>query len=97
MKAFVRSFRKASFERSGHGVESMDVTLHSPEGGSGKSKYEDARYQRTLANEDDKFIEETLFGKPYERDFASLVVNQISDEEESLGVPAALWHRAEMR
>jgi len=93
LKAFVKSFRKAHFERSGYGIESMDVTIHS-DGGKGKSKYEDARYQRTLANNDDQFIENMIFGKGYTGDFADRTIEEISREEESLGVPAAFWMRS---
>lgn len=92
LKAFTRSFRKASFERSGFGVESMDATIYS-EDGNGKSKYEDARYQRSLINNDDQFLEASLFGKGYIRDFADSTIEEIQREEESLGVAAAFWMR----
>lgn len=49
IRAFVTAFRKASFERSGYGVESMDVTLYRDDG-DGKSKFDDARYQRSIAD-----------------------------------------------
>lgn len=81
VRAFVKAFRKTSFERGGY-AESMDVTLHS-DSGDGRSKYEDARYQRTLENED-------------ERGFENDVVREIEEEELSLGMPAALWIRAEL-
>lgn len=98
VRAFVSAFRKASFERSGFGVESMDVTLHSDDG-DGKSKYEDARYQRELVDREDEIIEEMTFGersRGFTRDFAGSLVDQLSREEESLGVPAAMWMRAEI-
>ena len=92
LKAFVKAFRKASFERSGYAVESMDVTIHS-EDGDEKSKCEDIRYQRTLADPDDQFIEGMIFGKRYAHDFADRTIAELSNEEESLGVPAAFWAR----
>lgn len=95
LQAFVRSFRKASFERSGYGVESMDVTIHS-EDGDGKSKYEDARYQRTLADPDDQFIEDNIFLRGrHTNDFSDKTIVALSNEEEALGVPAAFWARME--
>lgn len=95
LKAFIRSFRKASFERSGYNVESMDVTIHSNDG-DGKSKYEDAKYQRTLVDNDDQYIEDAIFkhGR-VTNDFAARTINELTDEEESLGIPAAFWARAE--
>lgn len=93
LKSFIRAFRKASFERGGYGVESMDVTIHSHDGGDGKTKYEDARYQRTLADQDDQFIEWSLFGKRHAEDYT---IDNLSAEEESLGVPAAFWARANL-
>lgn len=95
LKAFIKSYRKATYERSGYGVESMDVTIHS-EDGDGKSKYEDARYQRELVDNDDQHIENIIFGKRYTRDPAGHAIAELSNEEESLGVPAAFWARANM-
>lgn len=95
IRAFVKSFRKANFERSGF-AESMDVTLHSDDG-DGKSKYEDARYQRTLVNPDDQFAESALFDKPYERNFTERLLDDIDEEEQNLRVPAAFWMRADLK
>ncbi len=96
LRAFVSSFRKASFERSGYGVESMDVTIHSDDG-DGKSKYEDARYQRTLADPDDEFIEDNIFKHGRSTtDFSAATIAALSNEEETLGVPAAFWSRVEL-
>lgn len=75
----------------GYGVESMDVTLHSDDG-DGKSKYEDERFQRTLADHDDSFIEGAMFGKRYARD---RTIDDIENEELATGVPAAFWMRSE--
>lgn len=100
IRSFVKAFRKASFERSGFNVESMDVTLHSDEG-DGKSKYEDERYQRTLADADDEYLEDA-YGKrilgrgTHGRDFANGLIEHLSREEEELGVPACMWMRAEL-
>lgn len=94
VRAFVKSFRKASFERSGY-AESMDATIHS-DGGDGRSKYEDARYQRTLANPDDQFLESALFDRGYERNFSDDLIDEIDKEEQSIRVPAAFWMRAEL-
>lgn len=99
VSSFIRAFRKASFERSGYGVESMDVTLHSDDG-DGASKYESAKFNRTLADPNDEAIEEMMFGERshgYERDFSGGLIEQLSREEESLGVPACFWMRAEQR
>lgn len=95
VRSFVKAFRKTSFERGGF-AESMDVTLHSDDG-HGKSKYEDARYQRTLANEDDKFLEDALLNGCSQSNFADDLIREIDDEELSLGVPAAFWMRAELQ
>lgn len=94
VRQFVKSFRKASFERSGY-AESMDATIHCGDG-NGKSKYEDARYQRTLANEDDKFIESALFDARNTPTFLNGLLEEMEGEEETTGVPAAFWMRAEL-
>lgn len=95
VRAFTKAFRKASFERSGYAVESMDATIHTDD--DWRSKYEDARYQRTLVNPDDQFIEGNLFGKGYTENFEDHLIRALSNEEEELGVPAAFWMRAELQ
>lgn len=96
IRSFVKAFRKASFERSGY-AESMDVTIHS-ENGDGRSKYEDARYQRTLVNQDDQFLESMILDKRRNHgDFSDSLIDEIAEEEEQNGVPAAFWMRAELK
>lgn len=94
VRSFVKSFRKAAFERSGY-AESMDVTVHCNDG-DGRSKYEDARYQQTLVHANDQFIGSALFDKAYERNFSDDLLDRIDEEEQSIGVPAAMWIRAEL-
>jgi hypothetical protein len=68
------------------------------DGEEGKSKYETESFNRALVDEDDSQIEELMFGdrsKGYSKNFSSHLINQISFEEETLGVPAAMWIRAE--
>lgn len=93
VRAFVRGFRKASFERGGY-AESMDVTVSGDS--DGRSKYEDARYQRTLVNEEDKFVEAAMFDSRTTPTFVNELMNDMEAEEEALGVPAAFWMRAEI-
>lgn len=100
LRLFINSFRRASFERSGYGVESMDVTLHSDDG-DGKSKHEDLNYQNALADPDDEYLEDIqdrkILGRGRStRNFSDRAIAALSKEEETIGVPAAFWARAEM-
>lgn len=89
VRDFIRSFRKASFERGGYGVESMDELL-----ADGVSKYDHHRFQRELVRNDESMVEEYILNGAahrVEENFADAVIRSLSDEEESLGIPAALW------
>ena len=95
IRAFIKSFRKLFFEKSGYGVESLDVTVYGDDGGN---KHELSKYQRSLINHDDQNLEDFVFGERgmgYTADFSSGLIQQLSKEEEEIGVPAALWLRAE--
>lgn len=95
IRAFVRAFRKQAFERGGFGVESMDVTLHSDDG-DGKSKYEDARFNHSLYDDEDDTPTESIFnGARGKRSSRDRTFEQVLRDEEELGVPAAFWVRAE--
>jgi hypothetical protein len=95
IRSFIKAFRRAYFEKNGYGVESMDITLYVDDN---INKYEHSKYQKSLINNDDEFLEDLIFGergKGYTPDSSNLLIEQISREEEEIGVPAALWMRAE--
>jgi len=97
VRRFAAAFRRTSFERSGYGVESMDAPLFADDGDE-KSKYEDERYQRVLVNHDDMFLEEAILNGSHHRRtaaFTDVIIENLSEEEESLGVPAAFWRYRE--